>query len=154
MNPGDPAPDFTLKDQDGKPFTLSKQKGSIVVLYFYPKDDTPGCAKEACEFRDGIAEFKKLGAKVVGISADDSASHQKFADKFSLPFPLLADTEKSVCQAYDVWKEKNMYGKKSMGIVRTTVIVDQKGTIARVFPRVRVDGHADAVVEAIKLLEA
>ena len=113
---GKPAPDFTLTDQHGKKVTLSKLKGSVVVLYFYPKDDTPGCTKEACAFRDAFADYKKAGAMILGVSPDDVDSHGKFAKKFDLPFSLLADLDAKICQAYGVWKEKNMYGKKYMGV--------------------------------------
>ena len=113
---GDAAPDFTLADQNGATVRLSDFHGKHVVLYFYPKDDTPGCTKEACGFRDDFAEFTKKGVVILGVSPDDPKSHKKFADKYELPFTLLADTEKAVCEAYDVWKEKNMYGRKSMGV--------------------------------------
>ena len=119
---GKPAPDFTLQDQLGKKVTLSKLKGSPIVLYFYPKDDTPGCTKEACAFRDAFAEYEKLGAKILGVSPDGVESHAKFVKKHELPFTLLADTEHKVCEAYGVWKEKNMYGKKSMGVERTSFV--------------------------------
>ncbi len=147
---GKPAPDFTLLDQQGKQVTLSKLKGSPVVLYFYPKDDTPGCTKEACAFRDAFAEYEKAGAKVIGVSPDDVSSHQKFIKKYELPFTLLADTEKQVCQAFGVWKEKNMYGKKTMGVERTTFVIDAKGVVRQIFPKVKVDGHSDVVLEALK----
>jgi thioredoxin-dependent peroxiredoxin len=130
---GKPAPDFTLADQAGKKVTLSKLKGSCVVLYFYPKDDTPGCTKEACEFRDAFAEYKKAGAIILGVSPDDPDSHAKFAKK-----------------AYGVWKEKSMYGKKYMGVERTTFVIDRQGKIAKIFPKVKVDGHSPAVLEAVK----
>jgi peroxiredoxin Q/BCP len=147
---GKPAPDFTLPDQTGKNVTLSKLKGSPVVLYFYPKDDTPGCTKEACAFRDAFADYKKAGAVILGVSPDNSASHAKFAKKFELPFTLLADQANKVCAAYGVWKEKNMYGKKYMGVERTTFVIDRQGTVAKVFPKVKVDGHSVAVLDAIK----
>jgi peroxiredoxin Q/BCP len=147
---GKPAPDFTLQDQVGKKVTLSKLKGSPVVLYFYPKDDTPGCTREACAFRDAFAEYEKLGAKILGVSPDAVESHAKFIKKHELPFTLLADTEHKVCEAYGVWKEKNMYGRKSMGVERTTLIIDSKGIVRQVFPRVKVDGHSEAVLTAIK----
>src|SRR4051794_12369103 len=124
-----PAPEFSLPDQHGKEITLSKLRGKPVVLYFYPKDDTPGCTKEACAFRDARADYEKAGAHVLGVSPDDVKSHQKFAAKYELPFTLLADTERSVCEAYGVWKEKNMYGKKSMGVERTTFLIDRDGVI-------------------------
>jgi thioredoxin-dependent peroxiredoxin len=147
---GKPAPDFTLADQQGKNVTLSKLKGSPVVLYFYPKDDTPGCTTEACAFRDAFADYKTAGAVILGVSPDDSASHAKFAKKFDLPFPLLADHEKQVCETYGVWKEKSMYGKKYMGVERTTFVIDKKGIVSKIFPKVKVDGHSADVLEAIK----
>ncbi|MGO9600383.1 MAG: thioredoxin-dependent thiol peroxidase [Isosphaeraceae bacterium] len=147
---GKPAPDFTLQDQLGKKVTLSKLKGSPIVLYFYPKDETPGCTKEACAFRDAFAEYEKLGAKIVGVSPDGVESHAKFIEKHELPFTLLADTERKVCEAYGVWKERNMYGKKSMGVERTSFVIDSKGIVRQVFPKVKVDGHSDAVLTAIK----
>ncbi len=144
-----PAPDFTLHDQDGIPVTLSKLKGTPVVLYFYPKDDTPGCTTEACNFRDARAEYEKAGARVLGISPDDVKSHRKFADKHGLNFTLLADPDKTAIHAYHVWKEKNMYGKKSMGVERTTFVIDREGVIRRIFPKVKVDGHAAKVLEVL-----
>jgi thioredoxin-dependent peroxiredoxin len=147
---GKPAPDFTLADQQGKKVTLSKLKGSPVVLYFYPKDDTPGCTKEACAFRDEFADYKKAGAVILGVSPDDTKSHKKFAEKFDLPFTLLADPEKQACEAYGVWKEKSMYGRKYMGVERTTFVIDKKGVVAKIFPKVKVDGHSAEVLEAIK----
>ena len=147
---GKPAPDFTLADQQGNELTLSKLQGSPVVLYFYPKDDTPGCTKEACAFRDEYAHFKKAGAVILGVSPDDSVSHAKFAKKFDLPFVLLADHEKQVCEAYGVWKEKSMYGKKYMGVERTTFVIDKKGIVKKIFPKVKVDGHSTEVLEAVK----
>jgi len=152
IEPGQIAPDFTLPDQDGNSVTLSQLRGERVVLYFYPKDDTPGCTKEACAFRDARAAYAKAGATILGVSPDTVASHRKFADKYGLPFTLLADPEKQAIQAYGVWKEKNMYGRKSMGVERTTIVIDSQGRIHRVFPRVKVDGHADAVLKAIQEL--
>ena len=149
---GQPAPEFTLQDQDGEQVSLKQFKGHPVVLYFYPKDDTSGCTKEACAFRDARAEYEKAGAKVLGVSPDEVKSHRKFADKHELPFTLLADPETKVCQAYGVWKEKSMYGRTYMGVERTTFVIDRKGKVAKVFPKVKVDGHADAVLEAIKSL--
>jgi peroxiredoxin Q/BCP len=152
LETGQPAPDFTLHDQDGQPVTLSTLRGSPVVLYFYPKDDTPGCTREACAFRDARAAYEQLGAKVLGVSPDTVASHRKFADKYGLPFTLLADPDKTVCQAYGVWKEKTLYGRKSMGVERTTVVIDSQGVVRRIFPRVKVDGHAEAVLGALAAL--
>ncbi len=149
---GQPAPDFTLPDQNGVMVTLSSLKGKPVVLYFYPRDDTPGCTREACAFRDARADYEKAGARVLGVSPDTSASHEKFARKFELPFTLLADTEKKVCESYGVWQEKTLYGKKSMGVVRSTFVIDRDGVVRKVFPRVKVDGHADAVLKALAAL--
>ncbi len=150
LEEGQPAPAFTLADQNGKKVTLAKLKGSPVVVYFYPKDDTPGCTKEACAFRDAFADYKKAGAVILGISPDDLESHAKFAKKFNLPFTLLADPEHKVCEAYGVWKEKNMYGKKYMGVERTTFVIDRQGVVRKVFPKVKVDGHSTAVLAAIE----
>ena len=149
---GTQAPAFTLPADDGSTVKLSDLKGSPVVLYFYPADDTPGCTREACAFRDRSAELKKLGAKVFGVSPDSVASHQKFRDKFSLNFPLLADDGHQVAEKYGAWREKNMYGKKSMGIARSTFLIDGKGIIRRVWKAVKVDGHDDAVLTALREL--
>jgi peroxiredoxin Q/BCP len=149
---GQPAPDFRLDDQDGRPVTLSEFRGTPVVLYFYPKDDTPGCTREACAFRDARAAYEEAGARVIGVSPDSPASHKKFAAKYGLPFALVADPEKQACQSYGVWKEKNLYGKKSMGVERTTFVIDASGIIRKVFPRVKVDGHADKVLETVRSL--
>jgi peroxiredoxin Q/BCP len=149
---GKKAPAFTLTADDGKKVKLSDLKGSPVVLYFYPKDDTPGCTKEACAFRDRQAEMKQLGAKVLGVSPDTVESHVKFRDKFNLNFPLLADPDHAVAEKYGAWREKNMYGKKSMGIQRSTYLIDADGKVAKVWQRVQVDGHDDDVVEALKAL--
>jgi peroxiredoxin Q/BCP len=149
---GQPAPEFTLHDQDGQTVSLKQLEGHLVVLYFYPKDDTSGCTKEACTFRDARADYEKAGAKVIGVSPDEVKTHRKFADKYELPFTLLADPEKAVCQAYGVWKQKSMYGKTYMGVERTTFVIDRKGKVAKVFTKVKVDGHAGAVLEAIKAL--
>ena len=149
---GQAAPDFTLPADDGSQVKLSGLKGSPVVLYFYPKDDTPGCTREACAFRDQQKALSKAGAKVLGVSADDVASHVKFRDKFQLNFPLLADTDHKVAEKYGAWREKNMYGKKSMGIQRSTFLIDAKGTVRKVWKRVSVDGHDAAVLEALSAL--
>lgn len=147
------APDFTLNDSNGNPVSLKDFRGKDVILYFYPKDDTPGCTKEACSFRDSYPEFEKLNAVVLGISADSENSHVKFADKYNLPFTLLSDPEKKVIQEYDVWKEKNNYGKKYMGIERTTFLIDKEGKIRKIFPKVKVDGHVDEILEVINNTE-
>ncbi len=149
---GTKAPDFTLVADDGSKLKLSSLRGSPVVLYFYPKDDTPGCTVEACAFRDASKELKKLGAKVYGISPDDIESHGKFRDKFKLNFPLLVDTDHKIAEKYGAWREKNMYGKKSMGIARSTFIIDSEGNVARVWKAVKVDGHDAAVLAALKEL--
>lgn len=146
---GKAAPGFSLADQDGEPLSLSGCKGSPVVLYFYPKDDTPGCTKEACAFRDAFTEYRKRGAKILGVSPDDWASHAKFVKKYELPFTLLADPDHQVCETYGVWKEKNMYGRKSMGVERTTFVIDGQGVVRAAFRRVKVDGHSEAVIAAL-----
>jgi peroxiredoxin Q/BCP len=151
---GDKAPAWTLASDDGSKKKLSDFRGSPVVMYFYPKDDTPGCTKEACAFRDAKSELAKLGAIVVGISADSAASHAKFRDKFELNFPLLADEDHAVSEKYGAWREKNMYGKKSMGIQRSTYLIDGQGKIARVWKKVSVDGHDADVLEALRELLA
>ncbi|MFN7731913.1 MAG: thioredoxin-dependent thiol peroxidase [Pirellula sp.] len=148
------APAWTLASDDGSKKKLSDFRGSPVVMYFYPKDDTPGCTKEACAFRDAKSELAKLGAIVVGISADSVASHAKFRDKFELNFPLLADEDHAVAEKYGAWREKNMYGKKSMGIQRSTYLIDGQGKIARVWKKVSVDGHDADVLEALRELLA
>jgi len=151
--PGDAAPAFHLPDQAGKTHDLKDYKGKWVVLYFYPKDDTSGCTVEACRFRDGIAGLKKRDAVVLGVSPDDSKSHQKFATKFSLPFDLLADTEKKLCEAYGVWQEKSMYGRKYMGVVRTTFLIDPKGKIAHRWDKVKPAEHDAEVVAKLDELQ-
>ena len=149
---GDKAPAFKLKNQDGETISLSDLKGKPVVLYFYPKDDTPGCTKEACNFRDEFPKFGKMKAEIIGISTDSVDSHKKFADKYKLPFNLLADEKKEIVEKYDVWKEKNMYGKKYMGIERTTFIIDANGKISKIFPKVKVDDHNKEIMDALKEL--
>lgn len=146
---GDPAPDFRLPADDGKTYALKDLRGQKVVLYFYPRDDTPGCTKEACSFRDNLARVRSKGAIVLGVSKDDLESHAKFREKYSLSFPLLSDPEGKVLGAYGVWKEKSMYGKTFMGIERTTFVIDENGRIRKVFPRVKVDGHTDEVLAAL-----
>lgn len=145
----DAAPDFTLTADDGSEVRLSSLQGQKVILYFYPKDDTPGCTTQACEIRDQWSEFQKKGALVFGISPDSVESHVKFRDKFGLPFPLLADTDHAVAEAYGVWKEKSMYGRKYWGNERTTFIIDEQGQIAKIFPKVKPAEHADLVLKAL-----
>jgi peroxiredoxin Q/BCP len=150
---GQTAPAFTLTADDGSKVRLADLKGSPVVLYFYPKDDTPGCTKEACAFRDRHKELQKLGVKVVGVSPDSVESHVKFRDKYKLNFPLLADADHKLAEKFGAWREKNMYGKKSMGVQRSTFLIDAKGKVAKVWKRVSVEGHDAAVIEAVKELE-
>ncbi|HZS45144.1 MAG TPA: thioredoxin-dependent thiol peroxidase [Blastocatellia bacterium] len=149
LSVGDKAPTFSLKNSEGKTVKLSDFKGQKVVVYFYPKDDTPGCTKEACGFRDDISQFNKKGIEVVGISPDDTASHQKFATKYDLPFTLLADPSHEVAEKYGVWAEKNMYGKKYWGIKRTTFVVDEDGRIQEIFGKVNTDTHSKDVLNTI-----
>ncbi len=146
LKAGDVAPDFTIPDYDGKEVALAGFRGKKIVLYFYPRDNTPGCTKEACSFRDGNAEIKRLGAVVIGVSVDSVVSHMKFRDKYGLNFSLLSDAKKDVVQAYGVWKEKSLYGRKFMGIERTTFIIDEYGRIAKIFHGVKVDGHLEEVL--------
>ncbi len=152
IEPPKKAPAFTLEADDGTKVRLSELVGSPVVLYFYPKDDTPGCTKQACAFRDQQSKLKKLGAVVLGVSPDDVESHQKFKKKFKLNFPLLADKDHKVALKYGAWREKNMYGKKSMGIQRSTYLIDSAGKVAKLWKRVKVDGHEEKVLEALKEL--
>ena len=146
------APDFTVLTDDGVTLTLSSLRGRPVVLYFYPKDDTSGCTVQACEFRDMFPRFDGSKAVILGVSPDGVKSHAKFKAKFELPFTLLADTEKSIATAYDVWKEKSMYGRKYMGVERTTFVIDAHGTIAHIFAKVKPAGHATEVMAAIAAL--
>lgn len=146
---GDTAPEFTLPTASGKGISLRDFRGKKVVLYFYPKDNTPGCTKEACDFRDNLARVKNKGAIVLGISADSVKSHQKFVERFDLSFPLLSDEDKKVVKAYGVWKQKMFMGKKFMGIERTTFIIDEEGAIAHIFPKVKVLGHVDEVLKQL-----
>ena len=148
LKEGDKAPDFTTKDQSGNTVKLSDHKGKKVVLYFYPKDDTPGCTKEACSFRDADNVYNAKGIKVFGVSTDSEKSHQKFISKYQLPFDLLADTDKEIVEAYGVWGEKSMYGKKYMGTIRKTFLIGEDGKIAKIFDKVNVSEHADEVLEA------
>ena len=149
LNIGDKAPGFTLKDKDGADVSLSDFAGKKVVLYFYPKDNTSGCAKQACAFAASYGLFKKKGAVVIGVSRDSVASHTKFAEKYSLPFILLSDPELEVIKAYGVWQEKKNYGKVSMGVVRTTFIIDEAGNISHIMPKVKPDTNAAEVLEML-----
>lgn len=152
LKAGQKAPAFSLPNQDGHVVSLSQFKGKKVVLYFYPKDDTPGCTKESCAFRDGMDEIRESGAVVLGVSGDSVDSHKKFAKKFNLNFPLLSDERKTVLQAYGVWKEKSLYGRKFMGIERTTFIIDEQGTIDDIFQKVKVDGHLEEVLGELDIM--
>jgi thioredoxin-dependent peroxiredoxin len=143
---GTQAPEFTTTDQDGKKRSLGDFKGKKVILYFYPKDNTPGCTKEACAFRDHFAEFRQLGVEILGVSVDHEKSHKSFAQKYDLPFTLLTDTDKSLVEAYGVWGEKNLYGKKYLGTNRVTYLIDEAGKIAAVFPKVKPDKHAEEIL--------
>jgi len=147
LKEGDKAPDFTGIDQDGKTISLKDYKGKKVVLYFYPKDDTPGCTAESCNLRDNYSVLKKKGYEVLGVSADSVKSHKKFEQKFKLPFPLLADTDRKIIDAYSVWGKKKFWGKEFMGIVRTTFLIDEKGKIEKVIKEVDTAGHTEQVLE-------
>lgn len=152
IEPGKKAPAFTLKDQDGKTHKLSDYAGTPVILYFYPKDDTPGCTIESCQFQDHLPKFKKSKAAVFGVSILDEKSKKKFADKFNLTFPLLADADHAVAEKYGVWQEKSLYGRKFMGIARTTYLIGADGKVAQRWDNVKPDGHAEAVLDAVKAL--
>ena len=152
IEPGKKAPAFTLKDQDGQTQRLSDYAGRPVILYFYPKDDTPGCTKQACAFRDTLPRFTTRDAAVLGVSILDQTSKKRFADKHGLPFPLLADEEHVVSDKYGVWQSKSLYGRTFMGIVRTTYLIDGSGRVAKRWDHVKVDGHADAVLAAVEAL--
>lgn len=149
IEPGQRAPDFSLPASGGGKVRLKDLRGSPVVLYFYPRDDTPGCTREACAFRDRHKELTSRGAKVFGLSTDDLASHDRFTAKYELNFPLLADVDHKVAEQYGAWREKNMYGKKSWGIQRSTYLIDAAGIVRRVWKKVSVDGHDAAVIEAL-----
>ncbi len=146
---GQPAPDFELASDKGETVKLSDFRGSSVVLFFYPKDDTPGCTKEACQFRDAYSEFKERGAVVLGVSPDGEASHVKFRDKYELPFTLLSDPDKEVAKAYGVWREKKMYGKLSLGIHRSTFVIGPDGTVVKAMRGVKPDGHPEQVLAVL-----
>ena len=145
---GNKAPDFTAKDQNGNKVKLSDLRGQKVVLYFYPKDDTPGCTKQACSLRDSYDVFTEKGIKVLGVSIDDEKSHQKFISKYNLPFDLIADTDKKIVEKYGVWGEKSMYGRTYMGTMRKTFLIDADGKIVKIFDKVKVSEHADEVLKA------
>jgi len=150
LKTGEKAPDFSLPDQNGAPVTLKELKGKQIVLYFYPKDDTPGCTKEACDFRDVEAQIIRAGGVIFGVSLDGKDSHQKFIKKFGLPFSLLSDEDATVSKAYGVYKEKNMYGRKYWGIERSTFVIDAIGKLKAIFRKVKVDGHDDEVLTALR----
>ena len=149
LKPGDKAPEFSLISDEGKKVSLKELKGKKVILYFYPKDDTSGCTAEACSFRDNIKLIEKKNAVVIGVSKDNTVSHQKFKKKYSLPFTLLSDENLDMLKDYEVWKEKSMYGKKYMGIERTTFILDEKGKIQDIFNKVKVHGHTEELLKKI-----
>ncbi len=149
LNEGDKAPDFTAKDDNGNDVSLKDFRGKKVVLYFYPKDNTSGCTKEACDFRDNLGRIKRKDTVVLGVSPDSEKSHEKFKTKFDLNFPLLVDEDKKLVNAYGVWKEKSLYGRKFMGVVRTTFIIDENGKIVKLFPKVKVAGHVEEVLAAL-----
>ncbi len=144
------APDFTLKDRDGNEVSLSSFLGKKVIIYFYPKDNTPGCTRQACAFAGAYDEFKKIDAEVIGISKDSAASHEKFAAKYSLPFILLSDPELEAIKAYGVWQEKKLYGKLSMGVVRSTFIIDENGIVEKVMPKVKPDTNAEEILDYLR----
>jgi len=144
------APEFTLQDQDGREVSLADYRGKKVVLYFYPKDSTPGCTRQACAFAGSLSEIKAQGAVVLGVSKDSVASHRKFADKYGLPFTLLSDPQLEAIQSYGVWQEKKLYGKVSMGVVRTTFVIDEAGVVAAVMPKVKPDTNAAEVLRLLK----
>jgi len=148
LEEGKAAPKFTLKDQDGKSVSLASFKGQKVVVYFYPKDDTPGCTKEACQFNDNLRKFSNADVAILGISPDGDQAHTKFRTKYKLKFPLLSDPEKKTMEAYGAWGEKMMYGKKTVGVIRSTFLIDEKGKVARAWYNVRADGHAEKVLDA------
>ena len=149
LKPGDKAPDFTLVSDEGKQITLKDYKGKQVILYFYPKDDTEACTEQACTFRDNIKVIEKKNAVVIGVSKDNTKSHVKFKKKYELNFTLLSDEERTMLEAYNVWKEKSMFGKKYMGIIRTTFLIDEKGIIKEVWDKVKVTGHIQEVISKL-----
>ena len=150
LKEGSAAPQFSTKDANGDTLSLKDLRGEKVVLYFYPKDDTPGCTKEACSFRDAFSKFKKRGIRVLGVSPDSETSHKKFAAKYKLPFTLLADTDHSIADSYGAYGEKKFMGRTYMGVLRTTFLIDEKGKIKKIFSKVKPDEHADEVLEAFQ----
>ena len=150
LKEGSTAPAFTTTDAEGNTVKLKDLRGKKVVLYFYPKDDTPGCTREACSFRDAFAEFKKRGIKILGVSPDKESEHKKFTEKYKLPFTLLADTDRSIAEAYGTWGEKKFMGRTYMGVLRTTFLIDEKGKIKKIFEKVKPDEHAREVLDAFK----
>lgn len=151
-NEGDKAPDFTLETDGGGSLSLAGLKGEKVVVYFYPRDNTPGCTQESCDFRDLNPDFSKIDAKIIGISKDSVSSHDRFKSKFELPFTLVSDPDLAAIKAFDVWREKNMYGKKTMGVERSTFLIDGNGVIAKAWRKVKVKGHAEEVLAVAKAL--
>ncbi len=154
LSVGDKAPDFNLPIETGEMLSLGSLKGKKVVLYFYPKDDTPGCTKEACGFRDNLADFNDINAQVIGVSKDPIKKHVKFIEKYDLNFPLVSDEEGTLCEAYGVWVEKSMYGKKYMGIDRATFLIDEEGVIQKIWRKVKVPGHVEDVMQSVSDLKA
>jgi peroxiredoxin Q/BCP len=150
LQPGQPAPSFSATDQDGKTVTLDEYRGKKVILYFYPKDDTPGCTREACAFRDNFPNFKKIHVEVLGVSVDGDKSHRKFADKLGLPFRLVADPGKTIVEAYGVWGKKKFMGKEYMGTNRVTYLIDEQGMIEHVWPKVKPEGHAEELLHYLQ----
>lgn len=149
LEAGDTAPDFTLEDQEGNVHSLTDLRGKTVVLYFYPRDNTPGCTKEACSFRDAELEIRARGAVIFGVSTDSAASHRKFREEYSLPFPLLVDDDAKVATAYGAWGEKTLYGRKSIGMTRSTFIIGPDGNLLKVWKRAKAEGHGEAVLRAL-----
>ncbi|MEJ7780668.1 MAG: thioredoxin-dependent thiol peroxidase [Daejeonella sp.] len=150
LSEGQKAPDFTAKDQNGKNISLSDFSGKDVILYFYPKDDTPGCTAEACSFRDNYQSLLSRGFEVIGVSTDDEQSHQKFITKYNLPFPLISDTDRNIVESYGVWVEKNMYGKKYMGVARNTFIIDKEGMIKKIIKKVDTANSSAQIIDLLK----
>ena len=150
---GKKAPSFSIPNESGEKISLAQLKGKRLVIYFYPKDHTPGCTQESCDFRDHFARLKKFGVEVLGVSRDSVSSHEKFKTKLALPYSLLADEEGKMCEAYGVWKEKSLYGRKYMGIERTTFLIDAAGKIQKIYPKVSVKGHVDQVIQDIQELK-